>query len=105
MIFWIVAVVLLVVVAVGVVWPLVRGRSDARDEADFDIEVFRDQLTELDREHREGRLQYAEAEAAKKELHRKTTESVRGGEKAKAAGAIEEGGSDSGPQIGMSLDY
>ena len=71
MIFWIVAVVLLVVVAVGVVWPLVRGRSDARDEADFDIEVFRDQLTELDREHREGRLQYAEAEAAKAEISRR----------------------------------
>ena len=71
MTFWIVAVVLLIVVAVGVVWPLVRGRSDARDEVDFDIEVFRDQLTELDREHREGRLQYAEAEAAKAEISRR----------------------------------
>jgi cytochrome c-type biogenesis protein CcmH len=71
MIFWIVVVALLIVVAAGVSWPLIRGRSDARDEADFDIEVFRDQLTEVDREHREGRLDYAEAEAAKSEISRR----------------------------------
>jgi cytochrome c-type biogenesis protein CcmH len=71
MIFWIVVVILLIAVTVGVAWPLVSGRSDARDEADFDIEVFRDQLTELDREHREGRLQYAEAGAGKAEISRR----------------------------------
>jgi cytochrome c-type biogenesis protein CcmH len=71
MIFWIVVVVLLIAVAVGVAWPLVSGRSDAREEVDFDIEVFRDQLTELDREHREGRLLYVEAEAAKAEISRR----------------------------------
>jgi cytochrome c-type biogenesis protein CcmH len=71
MIFWIVVVVLLIGVAVSVAWPLVSGRSDAREEVDFDIEVFRDQLTELDREHREGRLLYVEAEAAKAEISRR----------------------------------
>lgn len=71
MLFWIIAVLLLLAVAAGVVWPLVRDRTDLRDEADFDIEVFRDQLAEVTREHAEGRLEYAEAEAAKAEISRR----------------------------------
>ena len=71
MLFWIIAVLLLLAVVAGVVWPLVRDRTDLRDEADFDIEVFRDQLTEVTREHEEGRLEYAEAEAAKAEISRR----------------------------------
>lgn len=71
MIFWLTVILLLVAVVGAVAWPLLRGQSDARDEADFDIEVFRDQLAEVDREHQEGRLDYAEAEAAKAEISRR----------------------------------
>lgn len=71
MIFWTVVSIILLLVAVYVAWPLIKGRSDARDEVDFDIEVFRDQLAEVTREHAEGRLAYAEAEAAKAEISRR----------------------------------
>jgi len=71
MLFWIIAAVLVALVAAAVAWPLIKGQSDTRDEADFDIEVFRDQLAEVMREHDEGRLGFAEAEAAKAEISRR----------------------------------
>ena len=71
MLFWIIAAVLVALAAAAVAWPLIKGQSDTRDEADFDIEVFRDQLAELMREHDEGRLGFAEAEAAKAEISRR----------------------------------
>ena len=71
MIFWIAVAVLSALVGAAIAWPLILGKSDGRDEADFDIEVFRDQLSEVGREQAEGRLDYAEAEAAKAEISRR----------------------------------
>ena len=50
MIFWIAVAVLSALVGAAIAWPLILGKSDGRDEADFDIEVFRDQLSEVGRE-------------------------------------------------------
>ena len=71
MLFWIAVIIMSSVVVAAIVWPLLRARQDAREEVDFDIEVFRDQLAEVVREHGEGRLEYAEAEAAKAEISRR----------------------------------
>ena len=71
MLFWIAVILMLCTVVAIVVWPLIREQQDSREEADFDIEVFRDQLAEVVREHNEGRLEYAEAEAAKAEISRR----------------------------------
>ena len=71
MLFWIAVIIMSSVVVAAIVWPLLRARQDSREEADFDIEVFRDQLAEVVREHGEGRLEYAEAEAAKAEISRR----------------------------------
>lgn len=71
MLFWIAVILMLCAVVAVVVWPLIREQQDSREEADFDIEVFRDQLAEVVREHDEGRLEYAEAEAAKAEISRR----------------------------------
>lgn len=87
MIFWAIAIVLLVIVAVSVIWPLARGKADARDEVDFDIEVFRDQLAEVGRERADGRLGNAEAEAAKVEISRRILAADSGRKKARVAGS------------------
>ena len=71
MVFWIAVVVLSALVGAAIAWPLILGKRDGRDEADFDIEVFRDQLSEVGREQAEGRLDYAEAGAAKAEISRR----------------------------------
>ena len=71
MLFWIAVIIMLCAAIAAIVWPLLRERQDAREEADFDIEVFRDQLAEVVREHGAGRLEYAEAEAVKAEISRR----------------------------------
>ena len=65
MIFWIAVAVLSALVGAAIAWPLILGKSDGRDEADFDIEVFRDQLSEVGREQAEGRLDYGGREGCK----------------------------------------
>ena len=47
MLFWIAVILMLCAVVAIVVWPLIREQQDSREEADFDIEVFRDQLPRL----------------------------------------------------------
>ena len=54
-----------------VVWPLVKGHKDSRDDADFDIEVFQDQLSEIEREQAGGQLDKEEADAARSEVSRR----------------------------------
>ena len=53
---WIILAVLLAAVLVAVLWPLLRPRAVLANRADFDIEVYLDQLRELERD--ELRLVY-----------------------------------------------
>lgn len=51
-------------------WPLFRQRPIAEDGA-FDIEVYRDQLRELDHDHERGLLNDEQAELARREIERR----------------------------------
>ena len=51
--------------------PLLRPRASAPPRVDFDLAVYRDQLTELDRDHARGLLSDAEREAARLEVERR----------------------------------
>lgn len=71
MTFWIVAVVIAALAAGIVVRPLLRtpGRIAAR--ADYDVNVYRDQLKELEADVGEGRISEAELAAARLEIERR----------------------------------
>lgn len=56
--------------ALAVLWPLSRPRA-VRAERDADLAVYRDQLAELTRDAKAGRLPRAEAEAARVEVARR----------------------------------
>lgn len=84
MTFWILAAILTLAVLAGVLWPLVRGRAAARRAADYDIEVYRDQLAEVERNHAQGLIGDSEAEAARGEIGRRILEADR--RRTKAAG-------------------
>lgn len=74
MIFWIVAGVLSAVVVGLILWGYRRGQSateTAPDAADYDIEVFRSQLDELDRDLERGVIEREQAEAARTEIARR----------------------------------
>ncbi len=67
-----------VVVALLVVWPLLRPRAgkEARQHA---LDVYKDQLEEVDRDLERGLIDAAEADAAKLEVQRRLLAVARGG--------------------------
>ena len=71
MLFWVIAAVLTLGASLAVLLPL-AGRSDsASSSSDHDLEVYRDQLAELDRDAARGLIQPAEAEEARAEIARR----------------------------------
>ncbi len=71
MIFWIVAAVMIAGALAALLAPLLRPRGRAVDSADYDIEVYRDQIAELRRDAERGLLTGVEAEAARVEIARR----------------------------------
>ena len=71
MTFWIAAAAILIATTAVLLWPMLRRRSDAPDAASFDVEVYRDQLRQVERDLAEGLVGEREAEAAKAEIGRR----------------------------------
>ena len=71
------AVPILAVVALCLLWPLRSWRGEA-DRRDHDLAVYRDQLTEVDRDQAQGLIPADQAEAARIEIRRRI---LRAGER------------------------
>lgn len=70
MLFWIIAAVLTLGASLAVLLPLTR-QTRARDDASHDLEVYRDQLGEVDRDAARGLIAAADAEQARAEIARR----------------------------------
>ena len=70
MIWGLMAAIVVAVLAV-VLWPVVRTPRVAKDRADYDMEVFQDQLKEIDRDVTRGVLTDTEAASARIEIQRR----------------------------------
>lgn len=82
--FWVVAALGTLAVMLVLILPLVRRRLRARGRDDADAAVYRDQLTELDREIARGAISAAEAEGARVEIARRLIAATRRREHAEA---------------------
>jgi cytochrome c-type biogenesis protein CcmH len=71
MLFWIVAALLTLVASTAILLPLVRQPSAPPSGAKHDIEVYRDQLAELDRDAARGLVSTLEAEQMRAEIARR----------------------------------
>lgn len=71
MLFWIFAAVLTAAVLLLIVPPLLRTAGSGPGREEFDREVYRDQLDELERDRSRGLINDAQAEAAKAEIARR----------------------------------
>lgn len=71
MLFWVIAAILTLGASLAVLLPLAGKPGDATSSADHDLEVYRDQLQELDRDAARGLIQPAEAEEARAEIARR----------------------------------
>lgn len=71
MVFWIVAAVLTLCACLAVLLPAMRVRGQAAADADHDLEVYQDQLGELERDAARGVIDSVEAEQARAEIGRR----------------------------------
>lgn len=75
--FWAAAGGMGLTVAALFVLALIRARSDIAAAADFDLKVYRDQLTEIDRDLARGTLAAEEAERLRTEISRRLLDADR----------------------------
>ncbi|MGQ9364748.1 c-type cytochrome biogenesis protein CcmI [Azospirillum sp. ST 5-10] len=87
MLFWIVAAAMTAGVVLLIVPPLLKPRPVAGPRAAYDLEVYRDQLAELERERARGLISDAQAAAAKAEIGRRMLAVAGEGKGAPAAPA------------------
>ena len=71
MLFWVIAAILTLGASLAVLLPLAGTGKDESSAGDHDLEVYRDQLSELDRDVARGLIQPAEAEEARAEIGRR----------------------------------
>ncbi len=91
MIFWVAVAVLAAAVTYAVTRPLLQAVSHATDPAAADLEVYRDQLDEVDADRDRGVISPNEADAARAEIARRLirrTERARVDGAAKTSGAV-----------------
>lgn len=81
MLFWILAALISGVVIVALIWPLraaADGEADlAQEEAGGDINVYRDQLKEIERDLERGTIAPQDAESARAEISRRLIAAAR----------------------------
>ncbi|WP_136650028.1 c-type cytochrome biogenesis protein CcmI [Paracoccus aeridis] len=94
--FWIVVAAMMAVVGSAIALPFLRGGATARPAAAFDLQVYRDQLREVDRDRARGVLTAEDADRLRTEIGRKVLEADR----ALAAGAAGAGQGRSGGPAG-----
>jgi cytochrome c-type biogenesis protein CcmH len=71
MLFWVIAAILTLGASLAVLLPLAASSKSASSTGDHDLEVYRDQLSELDRDAARGLIQPAEATEARAEIARR----------------------------------
>jgi cytochrome c-type biogenesis protein CcmH len=71
MLFWVIAAILTLGASLAVLLPLAASSKSVSSSGDHDLEVYRDQLSELDRDAARGLIQPAEAAEARAEIARR----------------------------------
>lgn len=95
MTFWILSLALAAFLGIVLARPLLRGGT-GRTEAEADLQVYRDQLKEIDRDATRGVIAAAEAERARIEISRRLLDADR-------AGKAEDGTSRGSPVVPLVL--
>ncbi|MBC9247363.1 c-type cytochrome biogenesis protein CcmI [Paracoccus sp. 11-3] len=77
--FWIICTALVAIVAMAILTPILRARDDAQAQpvAAYDLQVYRDQLREVDRDLERGVIEAEDAQRLKAEIGRKVLDADR----------------------------
>jgi len=87
MLFWIVAFALTLAASLAVLLPLTRARGAADEAAGHDVEVYRDQLQEVERDAARGLIEPSQADQARAEIARRLIKANAAGQTARTRGA------------------
>ncbi|WP_291000852.1 c-type cytochrome biogenesis protein CcmI [Hoeflea sp.] len=88
MLFWVIVAVMTAATTLALLGPVARARKSASAAPEsHDVEVYRDQLSEIDRDLAEGLVDPAQAEVARTEISRRLLAAARKIEAADAAAA------------------
>lgn len=71
MLFWILSGAVALVVAAGLAWSVVTGKRETGPAEAYDLQVYRDQLAEVDSDAARGKIDAAEAERLRIEISRR----------------------------------
>ncbi len=86
--FWILAAALAAAATALVLRPLLRRHDDTASSADYDLQVYKDQLAEVARELERGQLSPGEARAAQAEIERRLLRAAEAAEQARKARGV-----------------
>ncbi|MEM9013196.1 MAG: c-type cytochrome biogenesis protein CcmI [Pseudomonadota bacterium] len=84
--FWLISGALTLVTVLLLLRPLLRGRGMARARAAYDLDIYRDQLREIESDLARGVVTEAEAETSRAEISRRLLAAAAEAERAEAAG-------------------
>ena len=77
MLFWGIAGLLTLICVILVIWPLLRQKEVLENNVDHNLKVYKDQLSEVDKDFQLGRVDSKELDAIKTEIQRRIlTENV-----------------------------
>lgn len=88
--FWMAAGAITLAVAATLIRAAARARAELRDAAEYDLQVYRDQLAEVDRDLTRGTIRPDEADRLRTEVSRRLLEADRAARGAQ--GAVRQGG-------------
>jgi len=89
MLFWVIAAVMTAIATLALLGPVARARSQEPDAPELhDVEVYRDQLSEVDRDLADGLVEPAQAEVARTEISRRLLAAARKSEAADSEGTL-----------------
>ena len=71
MLFWILTAIITFGTVLALVWPIIDGADQEPDRAEYGLQVYRDQLAELERDRHASRIGDTELEAARTEIQRR----------------------------------
>jgi cytochrome c-type biogenesis protein CcmH len=80
--FWVIIAVVAVATVIPIVWPMLRARQAAATEARPDLDVYRQQLLELEREVADGEIEEKAAVDARREIERRILRAAGGSQPA-----------------------
>jgi cytochrome c-type biogenesis protein CcmH len=91
MLFWIIAALLTLGACLSVLVPVVRAGRPVAATTEHDIEVYRDQLAEIERDAARGLIAAAEAEQARAEIGRRILRLAESGAETQTRGSMNQG--------------